>query len=109
MFKIIYFEKYFVRVPLYLLKLPVMFLNEGLILHPDFHPESLVLTELNKSLGGGVGGVTLTVLLLPGLNTSSEATALISIGSQISPPTPLTGPGKVTKPGMSAYRTIETG
>ena len=86
-----------------------MFLNVGFVFDPDFHPESLLLTELNKSLGGGVGGVTLTVLLLPGLNKSSEDTALLSIGSQISPPTPLTGPGKVTKPGMSPYRTIETG
>ena len=92
-------------VPLYLLKLPVMFLNEGLILHPDFHPESLVLTELTKSLGGGVGGVTLTVLLLPGLNKSSEDTALLSIGSQISPPTHPAGSGKVTQPGMIGERT----
>ena len=69
MFKIIYFEKYFVRVPLYLLKLPVMFLNEGFIFHPDVHPETLLLTELTQtSLGVGVGGVTLSVLLLPCLN-----------------------------------------
>ena len=56
-------------VPLYLLKLPVMFLNEGLIFHPDVHPETLLLTELTQtSLGVEVGGVTLSVLLLPCLN-----------------------------------------
>ena len=94
---------------MYLTKLPVMFLNGCFIFHPDFHPQSFVLSEVSQSLGVGVGGVILTVLVFPGLNKSSEDTALLSIGSQISPPTPLAGAGKVTQPGLSAGREIHTG
>ena len=50
-----------------------MSLNGGFILTPDVHPETLPLAELpQSSLGVGVGWVGLAVLLLPGLNKSSE-------------------------------------
>ena len=60
---------YFSEALFHLIKLPVMFLNGCSILQPDFLP-LLVLTELSQLIIG-VGGVALTVLLLPGL-TSSE-------------------------------------
>ena len=86
-----------------------MFLNDGFIFNPDFHPETLLLAELTQVTGGiRVGGVALTVLQLPGLNKASE-TALLSIGSQILPPIPLRVPGKVSEPGLSAGRTVRTG
>ena len=85
-----------------------MFLNSCFIFHPDFHPQSLVLSEVSQSLSVGVGGVILTVLVFPGLNKSSEDTALLSIGSQISPPTPLTGPGMVTQPEQLGGRAVQT-
>ena len=88
----------------YLIKFLVMFFNFGLIFNPDFHPQSLVLTDLTQTLSGRVGGVVLTVLLFPGLNKSSEDTALLSIGSQISPSTHPAGSGKVSQPGMIGGR-----
>ena len=95
---------------LYLIKFPVMFLNGGFILSPDVHPETLLLTELSQfSLGVGVGGEGLAVLLLPGLNMSSEDPALFSIAAQISPPTPQGGPWKGSQPGQPRDRTVHTG
>ena len=99
-----------IKCLLYLIKLPVMFLNDGFIFNPDFHPETLLLAELTQVTGGiRAGGVALTVLHLPGLNKAREDPALLSIGSQISPPIPLRVPGKVSEPGLSAGRTVRTG
>ena len=52
----------------YLVKLPVVFLNVGLIFHPDFHPETLLLTDLARTCPSLGVGVALTVLHFPGLN-----------------------------------------
>ena len=53
---------------MYLIKLPVMFLDGGHILSPDVHPEGLVLAELPQSTRGvGGGGEGLAVLQFPGL------------------------------------------
>ena len=53
----------------YLIKLPVVSLDGGFVFNPDFHPETLLLTELPQTTSSiGVGGVVLTMLYFPGLN-----------------------------------------
>ena len=64
----------------YLIKLPVVFLNGGSVFHPDFQPETLVLTELSQfSRSLGVGGVTLTVLQFPGLALAENISVIKNI------------------------------
>ena len=50
--------------------MPVVLLNLGFVLHPDLHPEALLLAVLATHGVAIVPGVSLAVLQLPGLQVT---------------------------------------
>ena len=56
----------------YLVEVSVVLLNLGLVLHPDFHPEALLLAVSSTHGVSIVPGVGLPVLEFPGLRDAHE-------------------------------------
>ena len=50
----------------------VVLLNLGLVLHPDFHPEALLLAVASSERVSIVPGVSFPVLEFPGLGVGHE-------------------------------------
>ena len=57
---------------MYLVEVSVVLLNLGLVLHPDLHPEALLLAVSSTHGVSVVPGVSLPVLELPGLGVAHE-------------------------------------
>ena len=54
----------------YFVEMSVVLLNLGFVLHPDLHPEALLLAVLATHGVAIVPGVSLAVLQLPGLQVT---------------------------------------
>ena len=70
--------------------MPVVLLNLGLVLHPDFHPEALLLAVASTERVSIVPGVSFPVLEFPGLGVGHEEN--IKEDTKSLPPTPLRWP-----------------
>ena len=73
----------------YLVEMSVVFLNLGFVLHPDFHPEALLLTVASAHGVSIVPGVSLPVLEFPGLDIAHEE----NIKRKLNPHLPLLDDG----------------